>query len=109
MSQRMRNNLDLLNVLARSNKKQRKAILQNCHVDLVKCLAEISLNLVRGVIPINASQKKKLKRYRRVLHALADKKVSLTTKRKELNQHGGNLLTLLLPPVLSTLGSLLTK
>ena len=109
MSQRIKHNLDLLRVLAKSNRKQRKAILETCHVDLIKCLAEISLNFLRGIIPINELQKKKLRRYRRLLHALADKNVSLKIKKEHLNQSGGNLLALLLPPVLSTLGSLLTK
>jgi len=105
----MRNNWNLLNVLAKSNRKQKKAILETCDVDLVKCLAEISLNLLKGVIPVNPTQKKKLKRYRRLLHELADKKVSLRTKKEKLNQQGGSLLGLLLPTVLSTLGNLLIK
>ena len=42
---------------------QRKAILATCHVDLIKCLAEISLNVLQGVVPINGEQKKKLKRF----------------------------------------------
>ena len=109
MSQRMKHNSDLLRVLARSTPKQRKAILATCHIDLIKCLAEISLNVLQGVVPINAKQKKKLKRYKSVLRALADKRVSLKKKKAKLNQSGGNLLSLLLPPVLSTLGSFLLK
>ena len=109
MSQRMRHNADLLRVLARASKKQRKAILETCHIDLVKCLAEISLNVLEGVVPISPTQKKKLKRYKSLLRSLADKKVSLKKKKTKLNQSGGNLLTLLLPPVLSALGSLLIK
>ena len=77
MSQRMKHNIDLLRVLARSSPKQRKAIIKTCHVDLIKCLAEISLNVLQGVVPINPSQKKKLKRFRSLLRALADKKVSI--------------------------------
>ena len=109
MSQRMKHNSDLLRVLACSTPKQRKAILATCHVDLIKCLAEISLNVLKGVVPINGEQKKKLRRYKSVLRALADKRVPLKKKKEKLNQRGGNLLSLLLPPVLSTLGSLLLK
>ena len=109
MSQRMKHNLDLLRVLARSSPKQRKAILQTCHVDLIKCLAEISLNVLQGVVPINPSQKKKLKRFKSLLRALADRKVSLKQKKAKLQQSGGSLLGLLLPPVLSALGSLFIK
>lgn len=109
MSQRMKHNIDLLRVLARSSPKQRKAIIKTCHVDLIKCLAEISLNVLQGVVPINPSQKKKLKRFRSLLRALADKKVSIKTKKQKLEQSGGSLLGLLIPPVLSALGSLFTK
>ena len=109
MSERMRHNSDLLRVLARASKTQRKAILETCHIDLIKCLAEISLNVLEGVVPISPIEKKKLKRYKSLLRSLADKKVSLKKKKTKLNQSGGNLLTLLLPPVLSALGSLLSK
>ena len=109
MSQRMKHNSDLLRVLAHSSPKQRKAILKTCHVDLIKCLAEISLNVLQGVVPINTIQKKKLQRYKSLLRSLADKKVSLKRKKEQLNQSGGNLLTFLLPPVLSALGNLLLK
>ena len=109
MSQRMKHNIDLLRVLARSSPKQRKAIIKTCHVDLIKCLAEISLNVLQGVVPINPSQKKKLKRFRSLLRALADKNVSIKTKKQKLEQRGGSLLGLLIPPVLTALGSLFTK
>ena len=109
MSQRMKHNIDLLRVLARSSPKQRKAIIKTCHVDLIKCLAEISLNVLQGVVPINPSQKKKLKRFRSLLRVLADKKVSIKTKKQKLEQSRGSLLGLLIPPVLSALGSLFTK
>lgn len=109
MSQRMKHNLDLLRVLARSSNKQRKAILQTCHVDLIKCLAEISLNVLKGVVPVDKTQKNRLRRYKTLLRSLADKSVSLKNKKKKLTQSGGNLLSYLLPPVLSVLGNLLTK
>lgn len=109
MSQRVKHNLDLLRVLARSSPKQRKAILKTCHVDLIKCLAEISLNVLQGVVPINKTQKKKLRRFKSLLRSLADKKVSLKRKKEQLIQSGGNPLMFLLPPVLTALGNLLFK
>ncbi len=105
----MRENSEFLRVLSKSNRKQRKAILEHCHNELIKCICEISLNLLRGVIPISKSQKDKLKRYKSILRDLIDKKKSIKHKRKQLSQSGGNLLTLLIPPVLSVLGNLLTK
>lgn len=109
MSRRLRNNADFLRVLAKASPKLRRAILSCCHSELIKAICEVTLNVLRGVVPVNQQQKEKLKRYKKVLRALADRKVSLKKKREHLNQTGGNFLPVLLPPVLSALASLLTK
>lgn len=109
MSRRLRNNADFLRVLAKANPKLRRAILQCCHSELIKAICEVTLNVLRGIVPINQQQKAKLKRHKKVLRVLVEKKIPLEKKREYLNQTGGNFLALLLPPVLSALGSLLTK
>lgn len=109
MSRRLRDNADFLRVLAKSNPKLRRAILKCCNAELIKAICEVTLNVLRGVVPISEQQKKKLKRYKRVLRALIDKKASITKKRKFLNQTGGSFLPFLIPPVLSVLASLISK
>jgi hypothetical protein len=109
MSRRLRDNADFLRVLAKSNPKLRRAILKCCNPELIKAVCEVALNVLKGVVPVSEQQKKKLKRYKRVLRALTDKKVSITKKREFLNQTGGNFLPFLIPPVLSVLASLISK
>lgn len=109
MSRRLSENADFLRVLAKSNPKLRRAILKCCNSELIKAICEVTLNVLRGVVPINKQHKKKLKRYKKVLRALADKTVSVKKKREYLSQTGGNFLPFLIPPVLSVLANLISK
>lgn len=109
MSRRLRDNADFLRVLAKSNPKLRRAILKCCNTELVKTICEVTLNVLKGVVPISKQQKKRLTRYKKVLRALVDKKVSINKKKEFLNQSGGNFLPFLIPPVLSVLASLISK
>ena len=109
MSSRMQRNADFLRVLSKCNNKQRIGILQSSDSDLIKCICEISLNLLRGVIPVSTSHKKKLKRHKNLLKLLIDKKESIKKKRQHLTQRGGGFLSLLIPPALSILGNLISK
>lgn len=110
MSKRMKDNLSYLQVLSKCKPKLRKALVEHGPVDLVICICECALNLLKGVIPLTLSQKRTLSRYKKHLRILADKKVSRKKKKHLLVQKGGNpFLASLLPPVLSVLGSLFTK
>ena len=109
MSKRMRESLPYLQVLAKSKPKLRKMIIEHGPPDLIMCIAECSLNLLKGVNPLKPHQKKRLTRYKKHLRVLSDKKLSLKKRRSVLSQQGGGLLTALIPTVLSVLGSLLTK
>ena len=105
----MKDNLPYLQVLVKCRPKVRKLLIEHGPTDLITSICECSLNVLKGVIPLTLSQKRRLARYKTHLRALANKKVSRKQKKKHLNQKGGNLLTALLPPVLSVLGSLLVK
>ena len=109
MSKRIRNNLPYLQVLAKSKPKIRKVIIEHGPSDVILCICECTVNVLKGTVPISVNQKRQLSRYKKHLRALANKKISRAKKKKILNQKGGNLLTALLPPVLTVLGSLLTK
>ena len=105
----MKDNLPYLQVLAKCKPKLRKLLIEHGPVSLVTSISECALNLLKGVIPLTPRQKRRLARYKAHLRGLANKKVSRKKKKQFLNQKGGNLLTALLPPVLTVLGSLLTK
>ena len=82
MSAVVRRALPLLKVLADARPKLKKAIIQHAPTELVTAISEIVLNLIKGVIKLTASQKKRLSRYKKDLLALAKKKLSIGKKRK---------------------------
>ena len=84
-----------------------KTILKNAPPDLVRALCECSLNVLKGNIKLNATQKKRLRRYKNILRTLATKKPTTKT-RKQMLQKGG-FIGALLGPVLGVLGSLLGR
>lgn len=104
--QRVKRNLDFLKVLYKANKCQRHGIIKGANKDLIICLCECADNLLKGNIPIKEETKQKLRRHKKPLRELADKKSSLKVKREILCQRGG-FLPLLLAPVLSIAGSLI--
>jgi hypothetical protein len=109
MSKRMRGSLPYLQVIVKSKPKLRKLLIENVPANVITAICECSLDLLKGVIPLTPRQKRRLARYKTHLRALANKKVSRKQKKKHLNKKGGNLLTAVLPPVLSVLWSLLVK
>ena len=58
MSRRLSDNADFLRVLAKSNPKLRCAILKCYNSELIKAICEVTLNVLKGVVPINKQQKK---------------------------------------------------
>ena len=98
MSNRLQDNLDFLRVLAKCNKKQRQALLEHGNNELLKCICELSLNVLNGAFPLTEDELKRLRRFKLLLRTLIDKKIPLKQKKKHLIQRGGNLLSYLLPP-----------
>ena len=103
----MKGSLPYLQVMGRCGPKLRKFMINNVPPEVITAICECSLNLLKGVIPVTPQQKRRLACHKTHLRDLASKKVSRKQKKQRLNQKGGNLLSALLPPVLSVLGSLL--
>jgi len=61
----------------------------------VKSIGECVLNVLRDNLKLTACQKKKLRKFKVPLRALAER-VSIATKKRLLNQKGGFLVTLLI-------------
>jgi hypothetical protein len=111
MSKRMRDNLPYLQILAKCKPKVRKVLIEHGPSDLVLSICECCHNVLKGTVPLTKREKQHLSRYKKHLRGLVNKKISRVKKRRLLAQQkgGGNLLTALLPPVLSVLTSLLRK
>ena len=107
MAQRLRKNHDFLKLLAKCTPAQRKAILKTADDALVRTICECVLNVLKGTVPVSKPAKKKLLPHKKSLIALAEKSTPLHKKKKLLVQHGGNFLSVLSPPVLRVLSSIL--
>ena len=108
MAQRLRKNHDFLKLLVKCTPAQGKAILKVADDALVRTICERVLNVLEGRVPVSKPTKKKLLVHKKPLIALAEKSTPLEKKKKLLVQHGGNFLSVLLPPVLRVLTLILT-
>ena len=88
----------LLQSLAHAHPYICKAILQGADKDILQCLSQCALNVLKGNVPLSGPQKAKLTKYKQKLRKEANKKVSLQEK-YEIVQTGG-FVPLLLAPLL---------
>jgi len=94
-----------MHALHRAKPTTRKRLLhKHCDDDFVCCIVECVRNLLKGNVPLNSIQKRKLQSKKKVLRQLVLKKTS-QRKRRQLVQSGG-FLGALLGPIVSVLGSL---
>jgi hypothetical protein len=102
---RVKSNYNVLHVLKNAKPKLRKAIISNCTPDLINCISECALNVLRGTIKLSTCMKRKLRKHRGQLRKVTDKSVPLTSKRRLVVQKGGFLVPLLsaVLPLISTL------
>jgi hypothetical protein len=92
---RIKSNYHHLQVLKRAKQQLRKAIIKNCNSELVKTISECVLNVLCGNLQLTACQKKRLRKFKVPLRAVADRSVSLASKKKFINQRGGFIIPLL--------------
>lgn len=94
MSKRLRTSQPFLHLLARSGTKRRKSLLKQATKEELATLFEICLNILRGHLPLTPQLHKKLKKERKTLRTLANKRISIKRKKALVNQKGGFLGTL---------------
>ena len=105
MSKRLHRHVNLLRALHKASPASRKNLLKkHCNSDFVCCITECVKNLLKGNVPLNSAQKKRLSAKKKVLRQIALKKTSFRKKQK-LIQSGG-FLGALLGPIISVLGGL---
>lgn len=85
----------MLELIYKSTPRVRRVIVNNASTDFIDSLCEIALNVLRGNIPLTDKQFALLKKKKKIIRLVADKKVKRTKKKKTLNQSGGFLLPLL--------------
>ena len=102
----------MMMALLKASPQMRKDMTKHASKDLIHCVSECCHNVLKGNVPLSSTHLKKLKPKRQLLRKLADKKVSLQTKKRIINQKGGGFLPLLAPllaPLLSPIVGALTK
>lgn len=88
------------------NNSRRQKLIEAADSGEISAVSECIRNLVEGNVPLNKSQLRSLRRYKRTLRTLAKKCGGVKKKRKLLRQKGGFLSTLI-PIALSAVTSLL--
>ncbi len=94
MSTRVRKHLTMLQLLAKAKPPLVKTIIRAADKDLVHCLCECALNVIKGNVPLSPAQIRKLTPYKTGLREVVKKRVALK-KKKQVLQRGGFLGTLL--------------
>lgn len=92
----------ILHALCYLSEAQRKALLAKADPALIRCISECALNILRGNVTLSSREKKRLKPYVRLLRRLAEKRTSVTSRKRAIIQKGG-FLPLLLAPILSAI------
>ena len=107
MANHLKKHSDMLSVMSKANPKVNKVLIQNANKDLVYCLCECALNVLKGNVTLNRGQKRKLTRHKQGLRSLVQPKTSILKKKKILQQ--GGFLPALLGPILGIAGPIIGK
>ena len=107
-SKRLQRNAHVLCLLNKCKPAGQRAIVQNSPPDVIDCLCEICLNVLKGNVPLTSKQKAKLSSYKASLRALV-KKSTPTKRRRKILQKGGFLGALLGPLLKTIIGPLLSS
>ena len=103
----------LLRKISSSSTKERQSVLKKLSNSEIKLLCEVCLNLIHGHLKVkDQTTFNKLKRHRKFLSDLADKRKPIKRKRQLINQKGGFLATLAaaaLPVVVDSLFRIFKK
>ena len=107
MSARIKRNALLLRALYKATPQKQKDILIHASPDLIQALCEIALNLLKGNIPLNPVQYRKLKKQKKIIRLLADKKTGLKRKHHVLKNQTGGFIGAILSAAIPLLASLI--
>lgn len=108
MSKRIKRNLPILKAMLTLKPKEIRDFLCHASEDLILTLCEISLNVLKGHIPLTSCQYTKLNKQKKFIKLFASNKTGVKHKRKVVAQTGG-FLPLLLTNVIPFLTSMLAE
>ena len=79
------------------NTQLRKAILEYTDADLISALCECAHNILRGTVRLTPREKVRLRKHKNKLRLIANKRLSITKRRRAIQRNGGFLPALLAP------------
>ena len=79
---RLKRNASTLKLLHGAKPSFQKAVLRKSKDDFVKCVCDLSFNVLKGTAPISKQHKKRLSRHKSSLRKLIDRKLSLKKREK---------------------------
>ena len=79
---RLKRNASTLKLLHGAKPSFQKAVLKKSKDDFVKCVCDLSFNVLKGTAPISKQHKKRLSCHKSSLCKLIDRKLSLKKKEK---------------------------
>jgi hypothetical protein len=93
----MKRNMEHLKKVKKADSSTRKKMLKK--TDLLQCICECALNILKDNVPLKQTQFKKLRRHRHEIKKLASKLVQQKDNQK-IVQNGGGLLSDIITPTL---------
>jgi hypothetical protein len=102
-SRRLGRHEETIKLLSSSKPGVAKAIIEKGDKDLILCLSEIALNVLKGNVPLRPQHKAKLCKHKTALRTLVKKSTSIKGKRRILQR--GGFLGAVLAPLLGGLAS----
>lgn len=103
---RLERNISLLDLLAKTTKAQRNALINTATKDQLQCICDCASNILNENVQLTPEELKKLRRFQGKLRYLANSDDKIENK-KVVIQNGG-FLPVLLTPILSAAASILT-
>jgi len=107
MSRRVQQLLLALKQVKRMSSKDKKKFLKSCNKEFIHGICECVKNMLKGNVPLKTSHLKCLGRHKQSLRKLALKRTSLANRKKILQR--GGFLNLLIPSLISGLGSIISS
>ena len=105
---KLRKTFEKVRILSLATPHVRKQLLQQGGREVVDCISECFVNILKGNVHLSPKQKSCLTKYKHKLREIAKKKVSLQQKKKIIQQ-GRFPLGAILAPVASVRASLLFR
>jgi hypothetical protein len=106
ISERIEKYLSLLKDLSHAESKRRDQILRDADICFIKLLRECAINVLKGNIPLEKTQTKKLSRHAQTLVKFATNKPTNYDRQKQLLMKNGGFLPIILPALITALGGI---